>query len=340
MSAQRNGFVTGGIWCLDRNITVAEWPEEDMATTVIDVQLSGGGSACNFAVDIRRLDPAVPVSTMGLLGADSDGDFLQAVAEANGIAHRFHRTGDAATQATNAYASAATGRRTHILFHGAGDLLSPEHFDFSDTSARLFHLGLPGIHRTMDAPWQGEPNGWVAVLRRARAAGFETNLELVAAPPERIRALVLPCLPHLTTLVVNDSEIGALAGRETVRNGRPDPAACREAAREVLAKGAMETVVVHHTAGAHLVARDGTQAEQPVVRVPDAERRGANGAGDAFAAGFHYARQAGRAPRECLVMAHATAAACLRASSPSDAVEGWRTCLSLAETWGWREMDG
>ncbi len=68
----------------------------------------------------------------------------------------------------------------------------------------------------MDAAWQSEANGWVAVLKKARAAGLMTNLELVSIEPPRVAALARPCLPHLDLLVVNDHEIGAVAGEKTV----------------------------------------------------------------------------------------------------------------------------
>ena len=39
---------------------------------------------------------------------------------------------------------------------------------------------------------------------------------------ERLAELGRPCLPHLDCLIVNDYEIGALAGRETRRRRRFD----------------------------------------------------------------------------------------------------------------------
>ena len=47
--------------------------------------------------------------------------------------------------------------------------MSPEHFDFSATQARLLHLGLPGAHKTMDAEWGEDSTGWATVLRKAKA---------------------------------------------------------------------------------------------------------------------------------------------------------------------------
>jgi sugar/nucleoside kinase (ribokinase family) len=333
----RIGFLTAGTFCLDRNITVDAWPEEDMVTTVRAVDRAGGGSACNFAVDMRRLDGTVPVETQTLVGADADGDFLVSVAEAHGIdTSGFARTTAAHTQTTDAYHSSVTGRRTHILFEGTARVMTPHHFDFSDTRARFLHLGLPGIHEKMDGPWEGDPNGWVTVLKRARSAGLETNLELVSTSPEHLRATILPCLPHLTTLVCNDFEIGALARADTVAEGVTDVAGVEAASREVLAQGAMALVVVHFTTGAVLLTPDGETTFAPSVRVPAEAHHGANGAGDAFAAGFFYGRHRGWAPAECLRMGHATSAASLRAPGTYDAVESAAKVLALADRWGWR----
>ena len=333
----RRGFLTAGSWVVDRNITVDHWPGEDMLATVQRVDLAGGGPGCNFAVGMKRLRPDIPVETQGLIGAGEMGDFLLGVADAHGIDRRgLHRTDAAQTQVTDAYLSAQTGRRTHILFPGCGPLLTPDHSDFSTTSARFLHLGLPGIHAQMDSIWRDQPNGWVAVLRSARAAGLETNMELVSAPDSVIRRLVLPCLPLLDWLVVNDTEIGALARRATVVDGVTDVPVVEQAAREVLALGAMSLVVVHFTMGAVLVTRDGMVLHVPSVRVPDAARKGANGAGDAFAAGFFCGIHEGEALEACLRLGHASAAASLREADTYSGIGARKECLALADRWGWR----
>lgn len=334
---QRRGFVTGGTWCADRNSEIDFWPGEDMAAHVWATELAGGGSACNFAIDMRRLDPSMPVETMGLVGDDDNGRFLFAEADACGVDRsRMLTTSDAPTQLTDAFHSLATGRRTHIIHEGAGALLSPEHFDFSGLGGRIFHLGLPGIHRTMDGPWRSEANGWVDVLKRARSAGLQTNLELVSVSVDRMRALALPCLPLLDTLVVNEREIGAIAGVETIRDGRTDADACRDAVRRALDLGAMNVVVAHHEKGAELAARDGTTLSIPSMNVPESAHRGANGAGDAFAAGFLYGRHEAWSHELSLRLAHAAAAASLRSPTTSGGVASVGECLALAEKWGWR----
>ena len=337
---RRRGIITGGTWCVDRNKLVDFWPQEDGITRIRSEERLGGGSGCNLAVDIKQLDPDFPIETIGLVGDDDDGHFLAALADSRGIErHQMHFTRAAPTSYTDAFASYATGRRTHLYYPGTSALLTPDHFDFSATAMRILHLGLPGVHERMDAPWQGEANGWTAVLKRARAQGLETNLELCSVDEATLAALVRPCLPYLDLLIVNDVEMGAIAGVPTLRDGATDIAACVRAARQALEVGAMRIAVAHFPAGAVAVARTGEAITRPSLRVPETEIKGANGAGDAFAAGFLYATHENWPISDSLALAHAVAGASLRSMSTTGSVESWRRCLELARAWGERELE-
>jgi sugar/nucleoside kinase (ribokinase family) len=284
---------------------------------------------------MRKLDPSMPVETIGLVGDDADGRFLIGQADAHGIGRAWMQVArEVATQYTDAFGSRRSGRRTHLFYAGTAALLSPAHFDFSGLRARTLHLGLPGVHRIMDAPWQGDANGWVAVLKQARAAGLRTNLELASVAPARLAELVRPCLPHLDTLIVNDHEIGALSGEATVRGDVTDVAACERAAHAVLAMGPFDVVVAHFPRGAVAAVRGGATVRQAAVRVPAEAIAAANGAGDAFAAGMMFGQHEGWDVGRSLALGCAAAASSLRALSTTDSVVGWRDCLALAERWG------
>ena len=336
---QRRGIITGGTWCVDRNRSVEFWPGEEMLAEILSEQRRGGGSACNLAIDVKKLDPAFPVETIGILGDDDDGRLLLEEADAHGIDRaQITITDRAATQYTDAYTSRRSGRRTHIHNPGVGALLTPDHFDFQRTTARIAHLGLPGVHSRMDAPWGPDANGWVTVLRKAKAAGLTTNLELASVSNEQIRTLVRPCLPHLDLLIVNDHEIGALGMENTLEEGETNVAACARAARKTLADGAMHMVIVHFPTGAVAVRRERQTICLPSFQLPPSQIVGPNGAGDAFAAGFLFGLHENWSVPDSLKLAHAVAAACLRSISTTDAVERWRTCLELAGKCGEREL--
>ncbi|MDA1154845.1 MAG: carbohydrate kinase family protein [Proteobacteria bacterium] len=336
MTAAR-GFVTAGTWCADHNKVVPHWPDEDVVVEILSEEIRAGGSAANFAIDMRRLDPTMPVATIGLVGQDEDGAILLAEAEAAGIdTSRLIRKPGVRTNATDAFTSLHSGRRTHLFHPAVARELSPDHFTFKDNEARYLHLGLPGIHEKLDNPWQEDANGWVTVLRKARAAGMRTNLELCSIPAERINTIVRPCLPHLDLLLVNDFEIMAIDGMKGQPGSEPDSDELIAAAKRVLAAGAMELVVVHFPMAAVAVARDGTVWRQPSVAIPEVEIQGPNGAGDAFTAGFLYALHEDWPIDDALRLAHASAATALRGFGTTDTVETWKSCLDRAAFWGQR----
>lgn len=333
----RRGVLTGGTWCADHNKVVEFWPLENEVVEILSEDVKGGGSGCNLAIDLKRLDPAIPVETIGVIGDDEDGRILLAEADAFGIKRsRLHVVEGLRTNYTDAYTSNRTGRRTHIYLQGASAELNPDHFDFSLTRARFLHLGLPGIHRQMDRAWAGDENGWVTVLRAARAAGLETNLELCSIAPDKIFRIVRPCLPHLDYLIVNDFEMGAIAGTPTVAAATADIARVTASARAVMGLGAMKLIIAHFPEGAVVLSRDGQSAFMPSVDVPADKVIGANGAGDAFAAGVIYGLHQNWSVPDSIRLGHASAAVSLRSLGTTDAVLPVADCLALAGKWGWR----
>lgn len=333
----RRGIITGGTWCVDNNRLIDFWPEEDGIVEILSQERAGGGSGCNLAVDIRHLDPAMPVETIAIVGDDEGGRFLRELAEEAGIDHRqMYVDGSMATQFTDAYASALTHRRTHIFSKAVAAALTPDHFDLAATTGRILHLGLPGFHKQLDSVWDDGDNGWVAVLKKARAHGLKTNIELASLEARVLADTVMPCLGYLDYVVVNDAEIGALAALPTVSHGVTDADLCEAAARKVLENGAMELVVVHWPKLAIAVTRDGVVAKNTSCAIPSELVVGANGAGDAFAAGMIYGLHESWPLEKALALAHATAACSLRSVTTSGSVVGWQETLRLADSWGWR----
>src|SRR5580658_4075234 len=338
--SERRGVLSAGTWCVDFNKSIARWPDEDTSNEVLAIDRDGGGSGFNMALDLKRLDPSLPVEAMGLVGDDDLGRFLFGQCDAHGVARAALKAlPGGATMSVDAFNVQANGRRTHFYHQGVAAEMTPDCFDFSSTRARIVHLGLPGAHKAMDRPWRGEANGWVAVLRKARAFGLSANLELMTTRAERLAELGRPCLPHLDWLIVNDYEIGALAGRETRRgDGSTDAAAVANAIDETLALGAMRWAAAHFPEGAVVGGRDGAHVALGSVAVPPSAVVGANGAGDAFAAGMLYGLHEQWPILKCLELGHASAAASMRAMSTTAGVATVAECLALAKQWGFRPL--
>ena len=334
---QRRGIICGGCWLVDHNNSISHWPEQETLTEIVARELQGGGPAHNMAIDLARLDPGFPVWAMGVVGNDDAGRLLLAACADHGIDHGALRVLDGVgTSHTDVMTVRSTGKRTFFHHQGANALLSPDDFDFSNTPARILHLGAPGIHARMDTPYENDANGWVTVLRRARAGGLRTNLEMVSGAPEEIRRLVLPCLPHLDSLIINDYEAGVLTGIDVVSAGVTSAGAARRAAVALLVSGPLELVAIHFPGGCVAATKDGDVYAKASLEVPANEIKGGNGAGDAFAAGLLYGLHEGWPIDEGLSLALCAAASALRSVSTTAAVGSIAECQALAKAWGWR----
>src|SRR6185436_4119771 len=224
-------IVCGGSWSVDKNKLIDVWPAEEHTAFILAEEEQCGGSGANAAVDLRLLEAPFPVDAIGLVGDDAEGRLLLAICDKFGIGREQLRTSpDLRTSHTFVMTARPTGRRTFFHLQGTHALLTPGHFDFARTNAAILHLGLPGELDTMDASWQGEPSGWVAVLKQARAAGMRTNMEFAPVPHGALAPLARPCLSHLDYLIINDAEAGEVAGITTVTHGVTDVAACEAAA--------------------------------------------------------------------------------------------------------------
>lgn len=353
--SSRRGFICGGCWTLDRIKMIDRWPQQETLAVITETDRQGGGSAHNLGIDIRRLDESMPVEAIGMLGNDADGDFLQQTALDHGVnVDQLHRTSEAETSYTDVMADVNTGKRTFFHHQGSNNLITPDHFNFSLTTSKILHLGLLGVHQQLDCAWSEDANGWVSILRKAKAAGLQTNIELVSIEASRIREMCMPCLPWLDTLIVNDYEIGALADIETIRSMEPAvsdftsesaapvqlgeelpeaiPEQCINAAQKVLNLGSMSLVVVHYPAGAICVCRDGQVYETTSVPVDAASIVNSVGAGDAFAAGMLYGLHENWSVDASLQLAHAVAAASLQSRTTVGSVGSVEHCLQLASS--------
>jgi sugar/nucleoside kinase (ribokinase family) len=335
---ERRGIICGVAWCVDRILTIERWPPEETVANVVSERHFGGCPGHNMATALRRLGAEFPVEALGLIGDDADGRLLTAACDELGIARNGLIARDGVrTSHTLVMSSAATGKRTFFNMPGAHAVMTPDDFDFSATSARFAHLGLPGLHDRLDRVWNDEASGWVALLKRANAAGIKCNLELASVDPEMLRNIGLPLLPHLHSLIINDVEVGALAGIATADGNGTNIAACRLAAEKLMTLAPMDLLAVHFPSGAIALTRDGGVHERASVRVPAAAIIGSNGAGDAFAAGLLFGLHEDWPLPQSLRLAHASAAASLRSETTTGTIMPWQDCLDLAEQWGWRD---
>jgi sugar/nucleoside kinase (ribokinase family) len=201
----------------------------------------------------------------------------------------------------------------------------------------MFHLGYLLLLDQLDKMEAGRPRAY-EVLRRARQAGLRTSLDCVSEDSERFQTIVAPVLSEVDVLFANDFEVQKLTGRPLRRNGQLDSHAVTAAARELLAHGVREWVVIQSPEAAYASGPGGEGIWQPSVRVPADEIVGAAGAGDALAAGVLLGMHEAWPMSASLKLGVCAAAASLYHVTCSAGVESVATCHALAGRLGYHSL--
>lgn len=336
----RAGVLCAGSVIVDVGKVIDAYPALDHLATILQVSLSTGGPGLNMAVDLRLLGAIFPIGVLGVVGDDEHGAFLLAECgrlriDTAGV----RRLTGAATSFTDAMVEQDGGRRTFFHHIGANALWDASTADLEKSGARILHAGSPGLHPLMDTRSPGGGNGWSALLQRARAAGLHTNMELVDLEPGRMAEIVLPCLPHLDSIVINELEASALTGIDAPADSIDGPVnwpTLEAMARRLIERGVSVLAVVHFPAGCVAAVPDGRTWRQGSVRLPREQVRSTTGAGDAFAAGVILGLHEGWPIEECLRLGVASAAACVRSPNTSDGIQPAEACLAEADRVGYR----
>jgi sugar/nucleoside kinase (ribokinase family) len=316
----REGILAAGNFIVDRVKVIDDYPAQETLANISSEEISNGGGPFNVLTDLARMGVKYPLEAAGLIGVDPDGKWILEECRASGLeTSRLMRCESIPTSYTDVMTVGATGKRTFFHQRGANAAFTGEGLDFEKTNARIFHLGYLLLLDHLDS-FAGDGRTYAShLLERARKSGLKTSVDLVSAAHENFAGIVKSALPWTDYLFLNEIEAGKVLGR-AVGVGKPDVLA--EAAKEILKLGVCEVVTLHTENEAVSATVSGEVFHQVARRVPAEKVVGANGAGDAFAAGFlHILHEGGEVPAalECAVE---VAAESLTDLSPSEGIVG------------------
>ena len=336
------GVVCAGAITVDLGKIIDRYPLPEELAVIEELTLSTGGPALNMAVDLRQLGACFPIGMIGAIGNDENGELVESRCRRQNIdITEVQKISGATTSFTDAMVERRSGRRTFFLHFGANSLFDASEYPIENSSARILHIGAPGIHALMDAASADGGNGWVSLLRRAQSAGLHTNMELVSLEPELMVKIARPCLPWLNSVIINELEASSLLGVAAPQasvDGPVDWAALEALATGLVACGVSTLAVVHFPAGCVAAAPGCKPWRQGSVRLADDDICSSTGAGDAFAAGVIYGIHESWPVPDCLRLGSASAAASLRSMSTNDGILEAQACLDWAAQVGYRSV--
>lgn len=328
---ERRGVIAAGNMLVDHVHQIVQWPERGWLAEIIHSERATGGAPLNVLLTLAKMHVGLPLQAVGLIGDDSDGDYILAMLDQYHVnRQRVQRTTFAPTSMSQVMTD-PSGQRTFFHSPAANRLLDLPAFDRLDPSMKIFHLGYLLLLDSLDLPDDEFGTRSARLLSQMRDLGYETSLDLVSRKGDpRYQPLVLPALRYVDYLVINELEAGEFSGLEMRDSSNtPNILHIAEAASQLLAAGVRQRVVIHCPEGAWGEAPGEQGQWVPSRQLEPDEIIGSVGAGDAFCAGFLYGCHEAWSLPDSIALAHACARASLLAAN---AIDGAKTLVELEST--------
>ena len=270
--------------------------------------LTIGGCAANAAVDLAKM--GVGVAIAGRIGADVFGRVVTDILrEANVEVSCLKTSAGADTSQTLIVNVQGQDRRFIHTFGANRDFRASDiPLELLDQVKVLYlggYLAMPGV----------TPEELVPVFADARAHGVTTVLDIVVPGKGEYLPQFERLLPHVDVFLPNNFEGELITGER-------DPLRQAEVFQRL---GAGTTIVTMGSEGAILVRND-LRLRSGVYSMPFVD---ASGGGDAFDAGYIYGLLQGMTPTDCLRVASALGASCVRAIGTTPGVFTRPECESF-----------
>ena len=297
----KKGIIGAGNWIQDRVKTIDRWPGEGNLCNVLKEEAAPGGGPANVLFDLNSARPDLPLYAAGRIGMDAEGDYLLEEITRRGIDARYMLRTPERTSYTDVMSG--EGKRTFFHCRGANAKLCYEDLCGIDVPAKYFYLAYLLLLDTMDSEDPEYGTQAVRLLKTMSDKGYETVVDFVSEAPEKFRTKVLPALPYIDHLIVNEVETACCTGDDLRdENGKLLWEKLPDAVKFLFGKGVRKTVVIHFPEGACAGLPDGSYIYVPSFYINKSDIVGSNGAGDAFCAGVMYGLHENWELKDCLTL--------------------------------------
>ena len=317
----KKGISIAGNLIVDITYPIERWPKEGELTTITEgITRSVGGAVCNDIVDLAKLDPALPLTALGIIGNDPEGDFiLEELGKHKNIdLHLLKKEG--MTSFTAVMSNNESKARSFFQYRGANALFSEKHIPWDELNCSIFHIGYILLLDELDKEDPEYGTKMARLLHKVQQKGIKTSIDVVSEAGSRFQKIVSPALRFTDYCVINEVESQQITGvllRED--NGTLHEENMPMALTKLKELGVSTWAVIHCPEGAYCLDENNEYFSSPSLPMPKSDIKGTVGAGDAFCSGILYGAWKEWSLKESLRLANCTAVAAL---SERGATEG------------------
>jgi sugar/nucleoside kinase (ribokinase family) len=321
---KKNGIAVAGNMVVDILYRVHGLPKPGELTTIQEgFSRSSGGALCNVITGLAKLDALLPLTALGRLGNDADGDFvLSLLKQYNNIdSSNIRREG--ITSFTAVMADELSNERTFFHYRGANACFCEEDINWNNVNADFLHIGYILLLDALDEEDDVFGTRMARLLFHARERRIKTSLDVVSENSNRFKHIVPPALKYADYCIINEFEAARITGVDLRDcNEKIIIPNMRNALEILKAFGVSSWAVIHSPEGGFGLDASGNYEEIESFKLPPGYIKGTVGAGDAFCSGVVYGAYSGLSLKESLEIG--TAAAACSLSEPG-ATEGMRS---------------
>ncbi len=303
----RSGIAVAGSLLVDNIYEISAYPQEGELTQIRTIKMTVGGLVPNNGIGLKKVAPALPIFAIGKIGADAAGEFAKKTIADAGVDTTGISVAENEKTSFTDVMSVVGGQRTFFTYAGASAEFGYDDIDWESLTAKMLHLGYFLLLKKVD-----EGDG-LKILKKATEEGITTSIDLVSENSDRY-ACVIPCLPYVDHLIINELEAGKLCGMEPIEENLP------QMAEKLLSMGVRKSVILHTPKIGLCAEKNGKITSRPSCPLPKGFVKGKTGAGDAFCSGALVALERGADAEEILELAEAVAVSSLTEANATDGI--------------------
>lgn len=334
-----SGILVAGNMIVDVIKDVDVYPQIGMLANIRKVKKAIGGCAPNTAIDLSVIDPTIPVSVAGRVGADEYGEYILKQLQLRQInTDRVCITHTVSTSFSDVM-SLTNGERTFFHAGGANALFCPEDVDISELDCDILHIGYILLLDIFDQCDPTYGTRMARFLHHVQQTGIKTSIDVVSNSTADYPTKIIPALKYCDYVIINEIECCSIWGiKAREDDGRLNIDALREAMMRTMGSGVRDKVIVHSKEAGFCLAQNGEFTMVPSRQIPTERIKGSVGAGDAFCAGCLYSLYTGKSDQDMLEFASAAAACSLFSESAVDGMQSKSEILKLLKTYPSRTL--
>jgi len=331
-------IILSGTWIVDHVKFIKHYPKPGYLVYILKEKKGLGGGPYNVGINLRILDPSLPLFAIGKIGNDEGGrEVISALKKKNINTDWVKINPKLLTSYTDVITEIESGRRTFFHHQGANTSLGIEDFPLKDLKDSILYLGyimaLPALDK------EDSTYGTISarLFKYLKENNVKIALDFVSLEGE-FKKKGIPPLKFVDYLIINELEAEKLTDIKIKSDENIDLKAAEEALKKLKTYGDMEYIIIHFSEGSIAHTKENKIIIQPSLDIPQKDIINTLGAGDAFFAGILYGIYKNWDVEKSIRLGTLLAGACLFWETTTGKIN-IEEIYGLEEKYGFRKLD-